>query len=530
MRLSYEFLPATGGGAQQSLVLLHGWGSNREVWRPLLCALRNWADITLLDLPGCAPGDEPGSAPALSSLLEGIFDCSPQQAVYVGWSLGGQLAMALALIAPQRVTAVVTICSNPAFIATQDWPGMDREVFGEFRTRARENPTAALGRFDALQVTGASRPRQLLRDLQRLGRSPAASQLLAGLDWLETLDHRESLRSVPSPQLHLLAEADALVPVSVARCIEARLTNVSSAEVRLLPNTSHLAPLEAPWEIAGEVRSFLGESGLLLAAADELPALQKKDVAASFTRAAATYDTVAHLQREVGEQLLMRLDKSEPVPARVLDLGCGTGHFRPALRQRYPQAQYVGLDIAAGMVDRARNHCRDESIWLVADAEAMPLASESIDLVFSSLAVQWCLRPEQVFAELARILKPGGKCVFTTLGPKTLWELRESWAAVDTYQHVNTFLPASGLQRAASRTPGITLHLESQLMRLDYAGVRELLDELKGLGAHNLNRGRPAGLGSRRALLGMLQSYERHRSQGVLPATYEVIYGAMEKS
>jgi malonyl-CoA O-methyltransferase len=335
---------------------------------------------------------------------------------------------------------------------------------------------------------------------------------------------------VPSPQLHLLAEADALVPVSVARCIEARLTNVSSAEVRLLPNTSHLAPLEAPWEIAGEVRSFLGESGLLLAAADELPALQKKDVAASFTRAAATYDTVAHLQREVGEQLLMRLDNSEPVPARVLDLGCGTGHFRPALRQRYPQAQYVGLDIAAGMVDRARNHCRDESIWLVADAEAMPLASESIDLVFSSLAVQWCLRPEQVFAELARILKPGGKCVFTTLGPKTLWELRESWAAVDTYQHVNTFLPASGLQRAASRTPGITLHLESQLMRLDYAGVRELLDELKGLGAHNLNRGRPAGLGSRRALLGMLQSYERHRSQGVLPATYEVIYGVVEKS
>ena len=83
--------------------------------------------------------------------------------------------------------------------------------------------------------------------------------------------------------------------------------------------------------------------------------------------------------------------------------------------------------------------------WLVADAEALPLVNDSVDLVFSSLALQWCYRPDHLFAELARVLKPGGICVFTSLGPDTLRELRAAWAAVDAHQHVNAFLPAGEL-------------------------------------------------------------------------------------
>ena len=130
MRLHHEYLPATSA-TQQELVLLHGWGCNREVWRPLLVLLRPWANITLLDLPGCAPG-LPGAVknePELAGLLAGILECCPEQAVYVGWSLGGQLAIELALHEPQRVLAVVTVCSNPRFVATGDWPGMGADVF-----------------------------------------------------------------------------------------------------------------------------------------------------------------------------------------------------------------------------------------------------------------------------------------------------------------------------------------------------------------------------------------------------------------
>lgn len=500
------------------------------MWRPLLPGLRPWADITLLDLPGCAPGNAGAGTPALSQLLAGIFDASPEQAVYVGWSLGGQLAMALASQASQRVAGLVTICSNPSFVASEDWPGVDAAVFGEFRDAIHADPQGALRRFDSLQAAGSLRPRQMLRLLQRLGRPAGTRELAAGLGWLEALDLRETLSRLVQPQLHVLAQKDALVPAAVSGFIEARLTGAARAEVKVMQQTSHLAPLEAPVELAREIHGFLGRSGLLQAGATHEPALEKKDIAASFSRAATTYDTAAGLQRAVGEQLLKLLDGLQCAPTRVLDLGCGTGHFCTALRMRYPQAHYLGLDIAAGMVSHARWRNSGDSAWLVADAEALPLAGESVDLVFSSLAVQWCCRPDHLFAELARVLRPGGMCVFTSLGSQTLCELREAWAAVDAHQHVNSFLQSPALLAAAQRAPGVTARLESRPLRLEYARVRDLLDELKALGAHNMNRGRPAGLTSRRALQGMLGAYERQRSAGGLPATYEVIYAVVEKS
>jgi malonyl-CoA O-methyltransferase len=182
------------------------------------------------------------------------------------------------------------------------------------------------------------------------------------------------------------------------------------------------------------------------------------------------------------------------------------------------------------MVEYARGRTQGNSSWLVGDAEALPLASNSVDLVFSSLAVQWCYRPEHLFAELARVLRPGGRCVFTSLGPDTLCELRAAWAAVDTHQHVNTFLPPAELAGAVDRVPGVQLQLLSQQFRMEYQRVRDLLTELKTLGAHNMNTDRPTGLTSRRALQGMLQAYEAWRDNGVLPATYDVIFGVLEKS
>jgi malonyl-CoA O-methyltransferase len=214
----------------------------------------------------------------------------------------------------------------------------------------------------------------------------------------------------------------------------------------------------------------------------------------------------------------------------MLDLGCGTGYFSASLKQRYPGARYIGLDLAEGMVKYARGRATSNSEWLVADAESLPLASESVDLVFSSLAVQWCSRPTHLFAELARVLRPGGRCVFTSLGPGTLCELRAAWAAVDSNQHVNSFQTMPELSAAARDVPGVSLRLESHGFRMEYTRVRDLLAELKTLGAHNMNRGRPTGLTSRRALQGMLRAYEVYREEGVLPATYDVIFGVLEKA
>jgi malonyl-CoA O-methyltransferase len=284
--LPHEYLPATGV-ARGELVLLHGWGSDREVWRPLLALMRPWANITLLDLPGCAPGQ---TARPLEQVLDDILDCCPKQAVYVGWSLGGQLALELAVSRPARVSALVTICANLRFVADGDWPGMSPEAFRRFCEGVQSDPAAALRRFHALQVTGARRPRALLRGLRRLTRQGKASlDLLTGLSWLETLDRRGAPGTLRQPQLHLQAQRDALVPA-----ISAASFGCPSAQVTVLTDACHLAPLDAPERLASELARFLEDT--------ERPqpgrgttALEKKDVAASFSRAAASYDSAAHL-------------------------------------------------------------------------------------------------------------------------------------------------------------------------------------------------------------------------------------------
>ncbi|CAA0100215.1 Malonyl-[acyl-carrier protein] O-methyltransferase [Halioglobus japonicus] len=527
MPLHYEYLPATGT-PQQELVLLHGWGCNLEVWRPLLVLLRPWANITVLDIPGVAPGCDATAGPDLADLIANILDSCPAQAVYVGWSLGGLLATELAHQNPERASAVITLCSNPMFVAGPGWPGMDAAVFADFAHGVKEHPGAALKRFDTLQVTGARQPRALLRQLQSLGRGSATGEMLAGLAWLQALDMREILPVLQQPQLHLLAAGDALVSPDVAPCIAA-LAAEKPVPVEVLPGACHLAPLDIPELLARKIRGFLDATGVLQECQGRAPDWEKAAVAASFSRAASGYDSVAQLQRNVGEHLLSCLDEAPDTAGTVLDLGCGTGYFCAPLRARYPKAQYLGLDLASGMVDYARKRCEPGGEWLVADAESLPLASESIDLVFSSLTVQWCARPEHLLAELSRILRPGGLCVFTSLGPDTLSELRAAWATVDEHQHVNTFLPGADLLAAAERLPGTVLSLQEQIYCMEYTRVRDLLDELKTLGAHNMNRSRPAGLTPRRALQGMLQAYETKRSNGVLPATYEVIFGVLKK-
>lgn len=527
--LQCEYLPASQL-PQQNIVLLHGWGCSREIWRPLLSSMRSWANVTLVDLPGLAPG-VPAAKGGLPDVLEAVLRCAPERALYLGWSLGGQLAIALARRYPQRVDAVATLCSNPRFVEASDWPGMRAELLQQFRLSAGADPGKALRRFDSLQAAGASHPRDLLRSLQSQRAADGGSELVAGLGWLGELDLREACALLAQPQLHILGCEDALVPSQVAGALQSLLSNASTAEVTVLDGCTHLAPLEAAETISARVLSFIKQQGLTTPEpAAPAQSLAKKDVAASFSRAAQHYDSVAQLQRDVGAALLATLDDWQYKPQHVLDLGSGTGYFYPALQQRFPDATYLGLDLAEGMIRYSRETHPDARRWLVGDAEALPLASSSVDLVFSSLAVQWCQRPELLFAELARVLRPGGRCFFTTLGPGTLRELRAAWSAVDAHQHVNDFLPAHALHSAAGARPGISLSLTEEAFVMQYRRVGDLLAELKTLGAHNVNRQRPSGLTGRRVLQGMMEAYEPWRAGGLLPASYEVYSGILEKT
>ncbi|OWJ98101.1 malonyl-[acyl-carrier protein] O-methyltransferase BioC [Pseudomonas sp. A46] len=253
----------------------------------------------------------------------------------------------------------------------------------------------------------------------------------------------------------------------------------------------------------------------------------KRQVAASFSRAADSYDSVAALQRAVGNALLRHLP-GDFAPEDWLDLGSGTGYFSRALAERFPDSDGLALDIAEGMLRHARP-LGGASRFVAGDAERLPLVGGARSLIFSSLAVQWCADFAAVLAEARRVLKPGGVFAFSSLCVGTLQELRDSWQAVDGFVHVNRFRRLEDYQRLCADSGLATLELATRPEVLYYPDLRTLTHELKALGAHNLNPGRPGGLTGRARILALVEAYERFRQPQGLPATYQVVYGVLKK-
>ncbi|MEW5713949.1 malonyl-ACP O-methyltransferase BioC [Pseudomonas sp. SB113] len=253
----------------------------------------------------------------------------------------------------------------------------------------------------------------------------------------------------------------------------------------------------------------------------------KRQVAASFSRAAASYDSVAELQRAVGHELLAHLP-SACTPRRWLDMGCGTGYFSRVLGELLPASQGVALDIAEGMLNHAQP-LGGAHHFVAGDAERLPLKTESFELLFSSLAVQWCANFDAVLSEAYRVLQPGGVLAFASLCVGTLDELRESWRAADGLVHVNRFRTFEAYQQLCAASGFRVASLERRPHVLHYPDVRSLTHELKALGAHNLNPGRPGGLTGRARIVALVDAYEQFRQAEGLPATYQVVYAVLEK-
>ncbi|MBP1146314.1 malonyl-CoA O-methyltransferase [Pseudomonas sp. PvP027] len=254
----------------------------------------------------------------------------------------------------------------------------------------------------------------------------------------------------------------------------------------------------------------------------------KRQVAASFSRAAGSYDSVAELQRSVGNELLARLP-AQCNPSRWLDLGSGTGYFSRALAQAFGRSEGIALDIAEGMLRHARP-LGGAQHFIAGDAEHLPLHDQSCGLIFSSLAVQWCADFAAVLSEAHRVLQPGGVFAFASLCVGTLYELRDSWQAVDGQVHVNRFRHEDDYRKLCAASGLRVRSLDVRPQVLHYPDVRSLTHELKALGAHNLNPGRPNGLTGRERIMGMVQAYEGFRQDAGLPATYQVLYAVLEKN
>ena len=266
---------------------------------------------------------------------------------------------------------------------------------------------------------------------------------------------------------------------------------------------------------------------------DEL-LVDKRLVRRSFEHAAATYDTAAVLQNEVCRRVLGRLDYIKHRPATILDAGSGTGNALDELARRYPQARLIALDIALAMLQRGRGRTpwwknlltrRPQPAAVCADIERLPVADASIGMVWSNLALQWVNDLQRTFAEMRRVLVPGGLLMFSTFGPDTLKELRRAYQGADHHTHVNRFTDMHDIGDMLVHSGFADPVMDMEVFTLTYADVRELMRDLKAIGAHNVTHGRPIGLSGKARLQAMARNYEAFRREGRLPATFEVVYG-----
>jgi malonyl-CoA O-methyltransferase len=242
-------------------------------------------------------------------------------------------------------------------------------------------------------------------------------------------------------------------------------------------------------------------------------------VRSAFNKASGQYDEHAFLQKEIATRLDAKLNVISGESNVILDLGAGTGLLSKQLSKRFPDSQLICLDFAQLSLKN-----NPSSNKICADAYQLPLADNSVDMVISSLMMQWCPDLKQLFSEIHRVLKNDGLILFSTFGPDTLKELKKSWSVVDSEAHVNTFTDMHDIGDQMLGAGFQSPVMEMETLTLTYQTVTDLLRDLKAIGAQTVNTRSKSLMGKDKFQL-MIKMYESYRKDGKLPATYEVIYG-----
>ncbi|MGB0468300.1 MAG: alpha/beta fold hydrolase [Pontibacterium sp.] len=249
-----------GNPDKPALVLLHGWGMNSCVWNSVLPLLEAHFYLTLIDLPGLGQSVSCPEPYNSQTVVDTLLEAAPERAAWLGWSLGGQLAIRAAALAPERVDKLITVASSPCFVQRENWPcAMAAETYQSFAGALIENPDKTLTRFAMLQTQGAEAGRPVLKQLKSLLKeSSPPTALPESLGLLED-DERALLAQVKQPVWMSFGEKDLLVPGAAAQACQ--LIN-AAVYTRIYTGAGHLPFLSHAEQWVSDLRYFM-ESGSL---------------------------------------------------------------------------------------------------------------------------------------------------------------------------------------------------------------------------------------------------------------------------
>lgn len=207
------FVEVSGTGP--AVVLLHGWAMHGGVFAGLAARLAQQYTVHRVDLPGHGHSRGNGVPLTLPDMVQAVRAAVPPQAHWIGWSLGGLVALQAAATQPQAVRHLTMMCASPRFVRESDWPhGVSPEVFDGFAAGLRDDPAGTLDRFIALEAIGSDHARddiRLLRQAVAERGHPSARVLAEGLQLLKTADLRPMLAELSMPSLWLAGHRDRLV-------------------------------------------------------------------------------------------------------------------------------------------------------------------------------------------------------------------------------------------------------------------------------------------------------------------------------
>ncbi len=216
-------------GSGPNFILVHGWGMHGGIWGDLPAQLARHFCVTTLDLPGYGRSHAPLAAQSLADFTDSVVELCPAPAIWLGWSLGGLIALDAALRYPEKVVRLVLVGATPKFVQAPDWPhAMPAEVFAGFARSLTHDYRATLLRFLSLHAGGNEDGRALLKQLRaKIFTShgdPQPAALAAGLAILEQTDLRARLADIRVPTLVIHGSHDRLASPAAAEYLAAHLS------------------------------------------------------------------------------------------------------------------------------------------------------------------------------------------------------------------------------------------------------------------------------------------------------------------